>query len=590
MFNRGVLAALSLLFLSGFAGAQERGSQVPILSGPNAQLCFEPTPNAGADTCLKRISPGVVNITPGIGNGSAIGGGVGGAPTLLFTVSISAGTITATANSSAVTTVTGTDICAVLNPAMAQAATTGGRIFFKQGQYPMATVTAETRGFGNPFYCAGIPSTGTVTQGVEWYFTGESQPPFAGIAASQTGGGVVFLATAAQRTSAGAGNLISYFWQRPDAGGTAALNQVYFEDISIRLLDNQRGNENHFDMSAAVGASWIGGTADFVGAYNTHLAPVAGTNGQRGFVTNRSNQNLTYLRNTLAEGMDEGYEINSEHSQLIQTTAYQNRFPYSYGMVGATIFHASEWFHPIEFNCINGLRLGSTLAKGSQLIIKAYDKEYTASGAFALVGASTEANPGFTTGVIYKTTVQGGVGVINPGVMFTAGQGINISVIDSGKRLAPGLVSSNFVSAATTGTTKQTLASYTVPDGPQGSDGSIFQNGPGNVVRVKVWGITAANANSKTVTIDFGGTTIATLTSTASAGAIELEADIIAEPANVQECIGKGDDGTVRTVSRTAGAVTSTAAIIIAATATTPTASGDFTFKGLTIEYLVGTH
>lgn len=545
----------------------------------------------GATSGTQVGSPTPAVLTDKNGNALVLGnGGSGGSASLLFTVSISTGTITATPNSSAVTTVTGTDICAVLNSAMAQAATTGGRILFKEGQYPMATVRAETRGFGNPFYCAGIPSTGTVTQGVEWYFTGESQPPFAGIAASQTGGGVVFLATAAQRTSAGAGNLISYFWQRPDAGGGAALNQVYFENISIRLLDNQRGNENHFDMSASVGSSWIGGTVDFVGAYNTHLAPVAGTNGQRGFVTNRSAQNLAYLRNTVAEGMDEGYEINSEHSQLIQTTAYQNRFPYSYGMVGTTIFHASEWFHPIEFNCINGLRLGATLAKGSQLIIKAYDKEYTAAGAFALVGASTEANAGFTTGVIYKTTVQGGVGVINPGAMFTAGQGINILVVDSGKRLAPGLLNSNFTTQATTGLTKQTLASYTVPDGPQGSDGSIFQNGSGNVVRIKAWGITAANGNSKTATIDFGGTTIATITSTANAGAIELEADIIAEPANVQECIGKGVDSTVRTVTRTAGAITSTAAIVIAVTATTATTIGDFTFKGLTIEYLVGTH
>lgn len=75
MFNRSAFALLGLLLAGAFAGAQERGAVNPIISGPNAQVCFEPSPNAGADTCIKRVSPGVLNLTPGNGPGSAIGGG-----------------------------------------------------------------------------------------------------------------------------------------------------------------------------------------------------------------------------------------------------------------------------------------------------------------------------------------------------------------------------------------------------------------------------------------------------------------------------------------------------------------------------------
>lgn len=83
MFNRSAFALLGLLLACGFASAQERGAVNPIISGPNAELCFEATPNAGADTCIKRTGPGSLNVTPGIGTGVAIGGngvGSGAAP------------------------------------------------------------------------------------------------------------------------------------------------------------------------------------------------------------------------------------------------------------------------------------------------------------------------------------------------------------------------------------------------------------------------------------------------------------------------------------------------------------------------------
>jgi hypothetical protein len=109
------------------------------------------------------------------------------------------------------------------------------------------------------------------------------------------------------------------------------------------------------------------------------------------------------------------------------------------------------------------------------------------------------------------------------------------------------------------------------------------------VFRISAWGITAANANSKTVELDFGGTAISTITSTVNNGVIRVSADIIVgSSANTQECDGYADDGTVHTVSRTAPGITGSANIILNLAATTGTLAGDFTFKGWTIEYLGG--
>lgn len=77
MFKRVALPLLLTLSLAGIAGAQERGAVAPIISGPNAKVCFEPAPNAGADACIQRTAPGVLQLTNGIANsGTPVAGGV----------------------------------------------------------------------------------------------------------------------------------------------------------------------------------------------------------------------------------------------------------------------------------------------------------------------------------------------------------------------------------------------------------------------------------------------------------------------------------------------------------------------------------
>lgn len=142
-----------------------------------------------------------------------------------------------------------------------------------------------------------------------------------------------------------------------------------------------------------------------------------------------------------------------------------------------------------------------------------------------------------------------------------------------------GTVCKSSTSAATTGTTLQTLASCTLPAN------ALSLNGMG--LKVKAWGITAANANNKTLALAFGASTCATLTGAVNNGSIVVETTILRVSATLQECGGSGLSSTGGGMTtRAAPAETLANAIILAAQATTPTASGDFTFKGLTVEVL----
>lgn len=133
-------------------------------------------------------------------------------------------------------------------------------------------------------------------------------------------------------------------------------------------------------------------------------------------------------------------------------------------------------------------------------------------------------------------------------------------------------------SLATVGTSKETLATIVLPANSMSSNGKA--------IRITVWGITAANANNKTVTIDFGATTVSTLTNATNGGNMVVEAIVVRTGAATQEAIGTGITATVASSTRTTPAETLSGNINILATATTPTAGGDFTFKGMVVEFL----
>lgn len=432
MFNRGTLAILGLLLFAGFCGAQERGDVNPIISGPNAEVCFEPAPNAGPDACLKRTAPGVISLTPGIGNGTAIAGGsgvvggtFGGSPSSAYTFSVSAGTVTAVNNSTGVVAFTGTDAAVVINSALAAVSTTGGRLFFKNGVYNLNSATAEVNSGCTNFYAIGIPPN-SYGSFVQFIFEGETRTSWVGEIASagiQTNG-VIFNVTSSAVTAAGS-SFLSAIWQRPNASGTsctlstgAALsNELYFKNMTVRFPTNTRGNECGICV-------WAGGTVDYENvladfnltytAIATGSAPVAGTSGSFGLSsTYSSSGNLQHFKDTYAVGYNIGYDLESEHVVGDTMTAIYCNVSAEFGRQGTAIFHPIVLTKFTDQENGAGFIFGPQMVQGSRVDMLGLDFEFGGdsnwySTARAKTGKLTESNPGNTTGILtYEITVAG---------------------------------------------------------------------------------------------------------------------------------------------------------------------------------------
>lgn len=147
----------------------------------------------------------------------------------------------------------------------------------------------------------------------------------------------------------------------------------------------------------------------------------------------------------------------------------------------------------------------------------------------------------------------------------------------TGAAVLGGRLCTSTTSAPTTGTTAQTLATCVLPAN------ALSVNGAG--VKVKAWGTTAANANNKTFAIYLGATACSSLTSATNNGNLAVEATIIRTGAATQECGGTAmsSNGGVNVI-RATPAEDTTAAITLDIVSTTPTAAGDFTFRGLLVE------
>lgn len=145
-----------------------------------------------------------------------------------------------------------------------------------------------------------------------------------------------------------------------------------------------------------------------------------------------------------------------------------------------------------------------------------------------------------------------------------------------------GVLCVNTTSQATTGTVEEVLATCTIPAN------ALSANGKG--VRISVSVFTAANANTKTASIRFGGiggTVIATTGGTAANNiAGQLNAVVLRTGAATQYSYGSAnyDTSSVR-VTRGAPTQTLSNAVDIVVTGTTPTAAGDLTFGAFVVEF-----
>jgi hypothetical protein len=139
----------------------------------------------------------------------------------------------------------------------------------------------------------------------------------------------------------------------------------------------------------------------------------------------------------------------------------------------------------------------------------------------------------------------------------------------------------NVTPAATTGTSEETLMSFSLPAN------ALNVNGRG--LRITVAGETAANANSKTFTITFGSVTL--VTATGAYNGIGLNASATLLRSGVASFVARtslfgGTTPLAFTASVSSGGTDLTAAVTIAVKATTATAIGDATATFLLVEIL----
>ena len=483
----------------------------------------------------------------------------------------------------------GRDSGAVFRSAANARASTGGLLFFKNGIYPGQTSLHENVAGQTNWYVWGIPAPVNGTTEVSWHIVCESftQTLFASL---QTDGCIHTMMPSAYAGPQPTSTKLSGFWQRPNASfGSINNNAIFFVNGTVRIPDNQHTPSTSYDLFTTIYSSHVGTVADTGTIASDQLCsgltPAAAN--IIGFNTNQSLTDETYFENTYVVGMNTPYSIISNHPVLLNTHAQCNQNAGSFNMAGN--LYGGEIHHYQDIHNIAGIQL-TCQYPGTRLDFNVF-REVVVGGTFGFTSNVTESpNPGNCIGTFDVTTQSAnGVALTVPPIFTTGGSGFRAN---EGMRIyKQGLITSNFTSAATTGTTKQTLATYTFAYNSVGGvqNAGIFQNNPGAVIRIKTWGVTATNGNTKTLEIDFGGTAVALINSTASNGAVSCTAEIIVSSVvNTQEINGVCDDGATHTVMRTAPGITGSAAVVTNIAATTPTASGDFTFKGLTIEYLGG--
>jgi hypothetical protein len=491
-------------------------------------------------------------------------------------------TINAINNKTGVIDFTGRDSGAVFRAATNTIANTPGLLFFKNGIYPGQTALQENTGGQTNWYIWSLPAPAAGNEGA-WHVVCES---FTQILETslQTNGCIHQVMPSAYAGPAPSGNTLSGFWQRPSTGTFGPAD--FFVNNTVRIPDNQASPSNSYDTFMSIYSSHIGTVADqgilMLDQSCSGLAvPPSGVNG---FRSNQSQTDETYFENTWAIGFDTPYNVLSNHPIGINMHSFCNNNAGTFTSIsntyGGFLLHFQDIHNRngLVFNCgFPGMRFDS-LNQVTEPVL---------SGLFTRLGGASEGTPGNCVGTITNSTYAAG----NVPTYFIAGSGARFSVAEGTKLFQAGLIASSFTSAATTGTTKQTLATFTMPINVLGGQvAGIFLNNPGAVVRIKAWGIAANNVNSKVFEIDFGGTAVATITATPSvADSIKCEVEIIVSSvANTQEVVGSCDDGTARTVTRSAPGITGNANIVLNAAATTAGAAGDFTFKGWTIEYLGG--
>lgn len=169
-------------------------------------------------------------------------------------------------------------------------------------------------------------------------------------------------------------------------------------------------------------------------------------------------------------------------------------------------------------------------------------------------------------------TAQAGLAVIGAST-FAGAAGVTAS--------AAGSLSRNLTPATTSAAaTKQALQTYAVP--------AALLASTGQGVKVRAWGTVAANGNTKTMTLEFGATVVATSGAITGSGVSwHLEAEVYRTGATAQSAIGKAMQGVtnIAPLSSTP-AETLANSINMIMYGTNGSASADITCNGMVVELI----
>lgn len=381
-------------------------------------------------------------------SGTAASGAVPGS----FTLFVSAGTIYAINDVTGQVAYSNTDLTPVMTSIMS-ALPSGGRIFFKNGIYNINSLVAEpsvnfavgtgvTTGAGTTIdYSIGIPGTCAVTTTIcQWEIDGESTQSFLYGSSGSTGtvnqNGVILNVTSTALSSVTAGNMIVAVWAHPDL--TTGLNYqgsyVIMHSIGVRFPDNQRGNEEWFDLSGANFVELDNLVGDTNTTYYNMLFPVQGTLGSYGLATPHGNMAGSTVTNSWMIGPYVGFDARGENSVFSNDLGGVNAECLDIGQrisyVGA-VFHGMLFDHMMCAETAKGVTFGTSLNGFNEIEFEDFDFEDanpTNLPAFQPVYHFKETNPGTAWGNISITRTIAAIGNVPIPNPFDGGGGNNFRV------------------------------------------------------------------------------------------------------------------------------------------------------------------
>lgn len=404
-----------------------------------------------------------------------------------YTFYVSGGTVYAVNNATTQIAASGTDAAVVINTVLAAMAQTGGTLYFKNGVYNLNSCTLETVSpYTSYCYAIGIPASGGGNTYPSFHFEGESFSN--GTFSSEQG--AVFNVTSSAETAAGSNKLVA-FWQRPQTACQTGTNcfywntDLFFSYLSIKFNVNTHGNEIGVH---ALEASYLDMFSVQVSFLTTPT--VLSAAGNTGIISPATPSAGVRLENvTVQGGWNVGFEIDTEHSVLINTMAQDTTTCYSYGAEenrnGSPIIHSGQWIHPQIFDCKYGVTVGSDVASGAQLDIIGLDDQYGTSGTWAQSYVYHTGNVGGFLSWGSITDVTGAENALtNP---FDSGSGAHYTVSENGNLTA------NVASSAAPTVSSISSGGATVWSGSSGSSGAIEVTSTGTVSFVLTFPTAAAH-------------------------------------------------------------------------------------------------